>query len=151
MLICSDSHSPQLRICNLRTLLTLKFRINQRSRLVVRFRSSSASPRSLARPVCSLFRSNAFRPINCVAIPSNSASVRVLYASSKLTPEMAVKRSIRFGFTPNWTTMPGAHRSVFSIPSLPKPNSDKARKTRVAFLRWASPVDRDPQYSEGKP
>src|ERR1039457_4196613 len=78
------------------------------------------------------------RTAECIAIPSNSASLRVAHASSKLSPEMAVNRSIRFGFTPNWTTISGEQRSAAWIPRLPKPNSDSARKTRFAF----SPVGR---------
>jgi hypothetical protein len=49
-------------------------------------RSSSASIRSLARPVDSLFRRRAVRPMKRTDIPPSSPNNRVFQASSKDTP-----------------------------------------------------------------
>lgn len=123
-------------------------RRSQQSRSMIRFRSSSASPRSLARPVFCLLRSNAARPIKCVAIPSSSASLREAHASSKPMPEMLVKTD-RSGLVQHPT---GSPCRVSKDP----PNGFPLCRSRIPTVRarrgphsllWAEPADRDPPYS----
>src|SRR5438067_260425 len=55
---------------------------------------------------------------NAVEVPL----VRLLHTSSKLTPEIDLKTSMRLGFTPNWITIPRVRRSSTLIPRLSNPN-----------------------------
>lgn len=96
-------------------------------------RSSSTSMRSLPRPEASLLRSRASRPMKWTMIPSSSPCTRVCQASSKLTPEIEVIRSIRLGSCPSWITRAGAVKSSTVSPKLPNPNSWMLRSTRAAF------------------
>jgi hypothetical protein len=100
-------------------------------------RSSSTSMRSLPRPEASLLRNSASRPMKWTRIPSSSPSTRVCHASSKLTPEMEVIRSIRFGSCPSWITRAGEVRSYIVSPKLPKPNCCMALRTREALAGLA--------------
>ncbi|MEO6212333.1 MAG: hypothetical protein ABIP65_01780 [Vicinamibacterales bacterium] len=62
--------------------------------------SASRSPRSRARPVARLFWMKASRPITSTATVPNVARVRPGHASSNVTPDNSVSRSIRTGGRP---------------------------------------------------
>ncbi len=108
----------------------------------------STSARSFARPVCRLFtmRSCLFR--KATSIPSIDVISRRLHASSKVTPLIDVRRSIRTGATPIWYTTPVVDKSSTVRSCRGAPKSFKARQTRWAFSssgliqRSISPVAR---------
>ena len=97
------------------------------------FLSSSASARSFVRPVDSLFRSNAASPITGTSVSPIFPFSRPAHACSNSTPVIEVKRSIRLGGNPSWTTIPGALKSLGSSPSAAKPNSRRASISNLAL------------------
>ncbi len=100
-------------------------------------RSSSTSTRSLPRPEASLFRNSASRPMKYTGTPSRSPRTRVSQASSKLTPEIEVMRSMRLGSCPSWITRAGAVKSSRMSPRLPNPNCWMVWRTRAPFAALA--------------
>ena len=64
---------------------------------------------------------------------SSSSRNTGFHASSKLTADRRVSRSMRFGSYPNWITLPGVVRSVIEISNSPNPSPTRAVLTRSAL------------------
>ena len=77
----------------------------------------------LPRQVDSFFWIRSSRPMNWTDNPSISPKTRCAHACSKVTPEIAVIRSIRFGGTPNCTTLFGITKPAALMARPPKPNA----------------------------
>jgi enterochelin esterase family protein len=94
---------------------------------------AARSARSLGRPAARLFAARSARLRKGSRCRSTSKDSRLVQASSKVTPLISVRMSIRLGTTPIWKTVPGRARSSSVRSWSGALKARRASSTRPAF------------------